>query len=172
MTGQLFHQSVRSLFSHWGTISGSKVEQILLAVCMRQLLLPKELVLEDLWRVARKKQDTECLCLDSAHMLGLEDLAVGVTTVCFSPSFGRLLVAGCGDSSIPVSWRSAGSGGMWGRFLGVTLYTLHVLSLSSQHRHLCKSWVYLFVQLILSSPCALQCTATEGSLTGKRGNIS
>lgn len=82
-------------------------------------------------------------------------MVVGVTSVVLFPQFGEAhAVTSCGDSSIPVPWRSAGPGEGQGRFPGMTLHALHVLSLSSQHSLLHKSCVYFLVQLIPSSPRA------------------
>jgi len=60
-------------------------------VCRAKLLLPLGIVLVDTQRAPRRNWDTERLCPDSAHMPGLKDMVAGVTSVCFSLSFGRLV---------------------------------------------------------------------------------
>lgn len=88
-------------------------------------------------------------------MPGLKDMVIGVNIgVLFLQFWEAGAVASCGDSSIPMPWRSAGPGEGRGRFPGMTLHAFHVLSLSSQHSLLHKSCVYFLVQLIPSSPRA------------------
>lgn len=67
------------------------------------------------------------------------------------------------DSSIPVSWRSAGPDEGRGRFPWVNLHALHMLSLFSLRSLLHTSCVYFLVRLIPSSPRACLHTAAEGS---------
>lgn len=58
-----------------------------------------------------------CLCLDSAHIPGLKDMVLWCyICVFFHQAWEAGVLASCGDSSIPVSWRSVGSDEGWGRF--------------------------------------------------------
>lgn len=95
-----------------------------------KLLLPLGIVLEGLWRIPRRKWDTEWLSWLKLHT-GSEDMMADVTSVYFYPSFGRLVSKAPGNSSIPVPWRSAGLGEGQGGFSGMTLEAFHVLTLSS-----------------------------------------